>query len=133
MLIAGGVGLLIFFPQLTGWLAARAARGAGSVVVDTASGVVVGIAEGFGIPPTDAAKCEAAIAAGDHYAASKYCPAGTFLKDALGDIWDTVTGALVGSTEPSGTAEIVRIVPPDSTLPGTSPGTDANIADVWAA
>jgi hypothetical protein len=110
-LIAAGVGLLIFAPRLVGWLAAKAAVGAGTVVLDTASGVVIGVAEAVGIPPTDAAKCAADVEAGDWWAASFSCPAGTYLKSAAGAIYDTATGAVVGQTAPSAAPEIVAVTP----------------------
>lgn len=56
----------------------------GGAVVDMAdgvvSGVVIGIGEKVGIPPTNTTKCEADMAAGRTWAASFSCPAGTFLK-----------------------------------------------------
>lgn len=66
-------------------------RGAGGVAQDVshaavsaAGGVVTGTVQGvgdtLGIPETDAQKCQAAIAAGDTWNASLYCPAGTFIK-----------------------------------------------------
>lgn len=61
-------------------------RGAAGVAQDVtgaafgaASGAVVGIGQAVGIPSTDAAKCNADIAAGDMWAASFDCPAGNWL------------------------------------------------------
>src|SRR5262245_2174646 len=107
--LVGGAAL-IFFPQLVGWLAGKAAVGAARVIVDTGTGLVIGVGESVGIPATDAEKCAQYIAAGDHWNASFYCPAGTFIADAAGDVWDTVTGAVVGKTEP-GSPAVISITP----------------------
>jgi hypothetical protein len=146
-LAAIGIGALILFPKLAGWLTRQGVSTAGSVIRETGTGLVIGIGEVVGIPATDAAKCEAAVAAGEWYEASKYCPAGTFLRSASGAVYDTVTGAFIGESAPTGHAAIVTIreagyadewgggvygdVPID--LPGISPGVEVNLSDVQAA
>lgn len=55
-----------------------------NVAGGAASGVVRGVSDVIGIPDTDAARCQQAIAAGDSWDASIYCPAGTFLKYFFG-------------------------------------------------
>jgi hypothetical protein len=52
----------------------------GQGVVDTASGVVLGIGDGIGIPRTDLTECERAKAEGRTWDASFACPAGNFAK-----------------------------------------------------
>lgn len=129
-MIAAGVALFILFRRQVGdavqSIAAGAAEAVGGVVVNAATGTVVGVARSVGVPDTDAAKCQAALDAGDMWDASFYCPAGTFLQSAWGELFDTKTGEQVGTVEPpSGKPEIVTVQP----LPGTSPGTDAQISD----
>ena len=63
-------------------------QAAGAAVADTVfsgamnfgSGVVVGIGEAVGIPPTNQTECEKALAEGRTWDASFACPAGTFIK-----------------------------------------------------
>lgn len=119
-LAAVGIGAIVLFPKLAGWLARQGVTSAGSIVKEVATGAVIGIGEVVGIPPTDAAKCEQYIAAGDWWEASFYCPAGTFLKSAAGAIYDTATGELVGTSTPTGQAEVITIRPVPE-LPGTAP------------
>lgn len=61
----------------------RGARGVGADVgggaVNFASGLVLGVGDGVGIPRTDAARCADCIARGDLWGASKYCAAGTLI------------------------------------------------------
>lgn len=69
------------------WYAARGAQGIGAdigsatvkAVDGVAAGVVVGIGGLFGLPDTDAAKGNAAVAAGDWLGASAYLPAPQFV------------------------------------------------------
>jgi len=120
---AAALGVLIFLPELFGRAVGTAAVGAGKVVVRTAEGVVIGLGESVGIPPTDAAKCEAYVASGDWWNASFYCPAGTFLKSAAGAVYDTVTGAVVGTAPPSSAPSIITIAP--------APAPGPNAVDIW--
>jgi hypothetical protein len=131
-----GVGaFLLFGKQIT----AGVVSGAASVVRDVATGAVIGVADAVGIPETDANKCEAAIAAGNYWDASFYCPAGKFLKSATGAIYDTVTGAVVGTSAATGRNEIISISPQipgefGGDLPGAQPFEGApNISDYPAA
>lgn len=72
---------------------APAAEAAGRAVVGAASGVFSGAVKGagsmVGIPDTAPDKCSAALVAGDMWAASFACPAGTF----LGAAWNKATGS----------------------------------------
>lgn len=83
------------------WLLLRprdTAKAAAETVVNLAGGLVEGLVKGtgavLGIPNTDADRCAAAVMAsnadpwslGKALDVSLYCPAGTFLKDALGDL-----------------------------------------------
>lgn len=112
--IAGGVAALwLLGPTLIPILTRSGARAAGTIVVEGATGIVIGVGEAVGIPETDAAKCEASIAAGDYWDASFYCPAGTFLKAASGAIYDAATGAQVGTAPPSTAPEVVSITVTD--------------------
>ena len=67
----------------TGSVAGDIGADIGGAVVDGVSGVgagvVTSIGEAVGIPATDADKCRAAMAAGEVWDASFYCPAPVFL------------------------------------------------------
>lgn len=126
-LIGGGAAVLIFFgPQLARWLSEKIGGAAAGIIVQTATGAVIGIGKAVGIPETDAALCQQYVDAGDFWQASFYCPAGTFLKASWGAIFDPRTGEQIGTTEP-GATEIITIVP---ALPGTS--AEGQISD-WPA
>lgn len=60
--------------------------GIGGAAADLAGGAVagaaVGIGDQIGLPRTDTSRCQAALAAGDTYTASLYCPASTFVSQA---------------------------------------------------
>jgi hypothetical protein len=112
LLLTGiGVAVFLFFgPQISGWLARKTASAAGGVIVQGATGAVIGIGESVGIPPTDVDKCHQYIQAGDYWNASFYCPAGTFLKAATGAIFNPKTGEQVGQTQP-GQPDIITMTP----------------------
>lgn len=63
---------------------AGAAAAATGVVVDAASGVVIGAGKAVGIPETDETECEKALREGRTWDASFACPAGTFLRNVTG-------------------------------------------------
>ena len=133
-MIVLGLGAFIlfrqFFADASRGIAQGAAEAVGGVVVGAATGAVVGVAKSVGIPETDAQRCEAAIAAGNYWDASFYCPAGTFLQSAWGALFDPATGEQVGTVAPpTGKPEIVTVEPAPDALPGIDPGTDANISD----
>lgn len=113
--------------ELATGIAEGVAQTAASVVVGVGTGAVVGIGKAVGIPETDATECERAIAAGEFWRASAYCPAGTFLQNSWGLIFDPDTGEQVGETQPTGSPAIIEIEP----LPGYSPG-EGQISD-WPA
>jgi len=88
-LIAGGAVLaaLVWAMTRQGGAAGVGASLGGAAVdfVDgAASGVVIGIGEVVGIPPTNKTQCEIDKAAGNTWAASFSCPA----KDFLTYLWD---------------------------------------------
>ena len=87
------------------------AETAGNIVVGVGSGAVIGIGKSVGIPETDATLCQAAIDAGEFWRASAYCPAGTFLQNSWGLIFDPDTGEQVGSTQATGSPAIIEIEP----------------------
>lgn len=105
------------FARLVGKVTEGVVGGAGQVIVRTGEGAVLGIGDAIGIPRTDAEKCEAAIKAGNTLDASFYCPAGTFLKSAAGQVYDAVTGLVVGYTTPSGSPEIIAVEPVSAGAP----------------
>jgi hypothetical protein len=61
-------------------VAQTVAETAAGVANDAATGVVTGIGSAFGLPLTDEAACERAIAEGRMWDASFVCPAPRFLK-----------------------------------------------------
>jgi hypothetical protein len=71
-----------YFVATKGVKAATAA--ATGVVVDAASGVVIGAGKAVGIPETDDSECARALREGRTWDASFACPAGTFLKHVTG-------------------------------------------------
>lgn len=81
-LIAGGVVvLLVAYVALRGVKGAAAdlAGGAVNVAAGTIEGATVAAGSIVGLPQTDAAKCEAACAAGNTGDASAFCPAIRFI------------------------------------------------------
>lgn len=81
LLIGGAVLAVVLYVAARGWrgAAASAANAAVNVAGGVVEGTVTGVGQMIGIPATDAEKCEAAIARGDTWEASFYCPAGTFI------------------------------------------------------
>ncbi len=85
LLIAGGLlaGALLLYVKKNGSgnVAVDVGTAAGRAVVDAATGTVLGIGDGLGLPRTDQATCDAAMAAGDWLTASLYCGVGnTFMQ-----------------------------------------------------
>ena len=82
----------------------------GGAAVDLANGAVSGVAfslgDIFGVPRTDESKCAQARAAGDTWAASQYCTAGTF----MGYAWDAATTAVGGAVQPINPASDQNII-----------------------
>lgn len=68
-------------------------KGVAGVVGDVVSGTVISGSELIGIPRTNETECEAAIREGRTWDASFACPAGRFIGNVTGDIWDTITSA----------------------------------------
>jgi hypothetical protein len=110
-------------------IAAGVVETGASLVVGAGTGAVLGVSRAVGIPDTDAAACVAAIEAGEFWRASAYCPAGTFLQNAAGLIFDPNTGEEIGAAAPTGEPVIVEIEP---ALPGMSPG-EGQLSDIYAA
>ncbi len=63
--------------------ASAAAEGATRVVVDAATGAVIGIGKAAGVPETNVNECARAIQEGRMWDASFACPAGTFIKSVF--------------------------------------------------
>lgn len=78
--VVAGIVLAIYVARkgLKG-AAAAVTNAAVNVATGAATGVVEGVGSAVGVPLTDAQKCQQAIAAGNHFDASLYCDAGTFL------------------------------------------------------
>jgi hypothetical protein len=87
------------------------AETAGNIVVGVGTGTVIGIGKAVGVPETDAAMCQAAIDAGEFWRASAYCPAGTFLQNSWGLIFDPDTGEQIGATQATGSPAVIEIEP----------------------
>jgi hypothetical protein len=87
------------------------AETAGNIIIGAGTGTVIGIGKAVGIPETDAAQCQAAIDAGEFWRASAYCPAGTFIQNSWGLIFDPVSGEQIGSTRATGSPAIIEIEP----------------------
>lgn len=77
VLIIGAVVLYVMKNGIAGTVA-NVIGGAGTVANDAVAGVVTGIGQDVGVPTTNAAKCQAAMAAGDSLSASFYCDATTY-------------------------------------------------------
>jgi hypothetical protein len=100
-LLAGAALLAVLWWQGRGkagagaTVAAELGAAAGGAVVEAAAGAVVGIGGAVGIPPTDTAACDRALAEGRLWDASFACPAGAF----IGGIFNTPrnTGGATGS------------------------------------
>lgn len=81
------LGALALIGAAGAYLYFRGAKGAASDAVNAAGNIVAGVAEGvgdqLGVPHTDEAKCQAAMAAGEKFNASKFCTAPVFLSWAV--------------------------------------------------
>ena len=78
--LLGAVAAIYLYKKGIAGTTAAIIGGAGQAAGQVASGAVVGIGQAVGIPATNTDQCNAAIAAGDTWNASLYCPAATFLK-----------------------------------------------------
>lgn len=78
-LVLAGVGAVWLWRRGAGGVAEDVSKAATNVVTGAASGVVKGTAEVVGIPDTDMALCKQALAVGDYWNASFYCPAKDFI------------------------------------------------------
>lgn len=88
LIAAGAVALAALYWITRPGQAASAGQAVGGAAVDlisgTASGVVTGAGALVGIPQTNLTQCEQDLAAGNTWAASFNCPAGTFIKGLFG-------------------------------------------------
>ena len=75
-----GIGAVWLWRRGAGGVAEDASRAAVNVAGGIASGAVIGVGESVGIPETNKSACRDAMARGDKWGASLYCPAGEFLK-----------------------------------------------------
>lgn len=86
-----GVGLLLLLAKSKAPTVGGVASGLASGAVEAVNGAFVGgvksIGEVFGIPDTNASRCEQDIAAGRTWDASFSCPAGRF----VGSVWNSTT------------------------------------------
>lgn len=76
--VLAAVLLFIWYKGFAG-AAQATAQAAVGVVTGTVAGTAVGIGEAVGIPNTNATQCQKDIAAGNTWASSIDCSAGTFL------------------------------------------------------
>jgi hypothetical protein len=90
-------GLLLAVVALRG-NAGKVGTGLVTAGADLASGVVIGIGETVGIPPTDKTQFQKDVAAGDWWAASFSGTAGEF----VGSFWNHMTGDNAGTTKGGG-------------------------------
>ncbi len=88
ILFAVGIGAFLLAPKIAGKVAygtaSAVAETAGNVIIDGATGAVVGIGKAVGVPETSLTKCQQDIANGDMWRASFDCPATTYLKALWG-------------------------------------------------
>lgn len=79
---AAAAGLLLAWVATRGAraVAQDTARGIVGIAEGTVTGVVVGIGEAIGVPPTRPTQCQADKAAGRTWDASFSCPAGDFIR-----------------------------------------------------
>lgn len=92
------------------WIAAKGFKSVGTSIgsgaVDMADGLISGAAEGlggiFGVPLTDAAKGQAAAAAGNWWDASLYLPAPQFIAAAAGGVVDAANDPNINPLQPAG-------------------------------
>lgn len=81
VIVVGGVALVVYLAlRGFGGVAKDVTKAAVNTATGAAAGVVVGAGQAVGIPDTDQARCEDAIARKDYWDASKFCPAGRFLE-----------------------------------------------------
>jgi hypothetical protein len=102
-LLAGAALLFVLWRQGRGRAGAGASvageigAAAGGAVVDAAAGAVVGIGGAVGIPATDTAACDRAIADGRLWDASFACPASRFVGAVFNTTPPRNTGGATGS------------------------------------
>ena len=78
-LVLVGFGAVWLWRRGVAGVAEDVSSGAVALAGGAVTGVVKGAAGAAGVPDTDAAKCKRAIANGDYWDASFYCPAAEFL------------------------------------------------------
>lgn len=78
-----GIAIYIYW-RGAGGVAKDATKAAVNVAAGAVEGTTKGVAEAIGIPDTDMAKCQQALAAGDYWDASFYCPVGTLVSGVFG-------------------------------------------------
>lgn len=106
---------------------AGAVAGAVGAVGDAAAGAVIGVGQVFGIPATDADKCQAAIASGDRWRQSLDCPAGTFIARAWQDLTTSEGAAGRHAMNPDGAINAPPPAHPEWAMTGATGGsTDFN-------
>ncbi len=97
----------------------------GKAIVGTADGLASGVVKGiggiFGIPDTDAAKCDAAIAANDGGEAGKFCSAWRLAAAIPGSFVQSLQGVL-SPTRPSAPAAYTTTKPAGQASPSPTGG-----------
>lgn len=78
-LVLVGFGAVWLWRRGVAGVAEDVSSGAVALAGGAATGIVKGAGSVVGIPDTDAVKCRRAIADGNYWDASFYCPAGEFL------------------------------------------------------
>ncbi len=106
--------------------AAEVGQGIGGAAVKLADGLISGTVKGIGgvvgVPDTDQAKCEAALAANDGAAAGKYCPAGTLIQAIPQSFADWLKGLAVPPPKPGSHADYIKPAGKASPASGILPG-----------
>ena len=78
------VGAALLYLRGVRQVAADVAGGAVDMADDVLAGTVEGVGGAFGLPATDSAACDAALSAGDTWAASFACPASRWIGHVFG-------------------------------------------------
>lgn len=78
-----GIAIYIYW-RGAGGVAKDATKAAVNVAAGAIEGTTKGVGEAFGIPDTDMAKCRQALADGDYWDASFFCPVGALVSGVFG-------------------------------------------------
>lgn len=78
--ILAGIGVLTLWAVLRNTTAQGVGVAVGGAIVDTGTGLVLGIGDAVGLPRTNETECQRALREGRTWDASFACPAATFIK-----------------------------------------------------